>query len=181
MIRKWNFIWVSLKFLQAELATLILWITYTLNLAWKYFKLFNETNEASTMVQSNNQHIFYCWKMYKVQAWGELRQLFCLFASERRMTCIHTAFWKDKNSILSMYNAWKKFKIISYFQINVEPREALSVMILKHKNMFSVYQLDINIWIYTLSTYLQPIDSINKAAGISPKQLWSRAVNINIC
>ena len=33
-------------------------MTYIFNLAWNYFKLRSETNEAATTVQSNNQHYF---------------------------------------------------------------------------------------------------------------------------
>ena len=43
---------------HAELAPSVLWMTYIFNLAWNYFKLCSEANEAATTVQSNNQHYF---------------------------------------------------------------------------------------------------------------------------
>lgn len=83
-------------------------------------------------------------------------------------------FLEEKNTILNMYNAWKKFKIISYFQNNVEPWESLNVMISKHKSIFSAYQLDINIHIHILNTYLQPTDSIHQNS-----RCFSKAIKIH--
>ena len=63
-----------------------------------------------------------------------------------------------------MYNAWKRFKSISYFQTNAELWESLNVMISKHKSIFSAYHLDMHIYIhiYVYIKHISPTDSIHQ-------------------
>lgn len=91
--------------------------------------------------------------------WAKTDSIFVCLLQKERMTCIHTASWRKKQqpSILNMYNAWEKLNIISYFQANVEPWELLNVMILKYKDIFSAYQMDIHIHIYTSKMHLLPV------------------------